>query len=217
MEAVEEYRKNWRSLGRLPEKVRHLEAKFSKQLDTAYKKLGLDKEESEFLKFKNLMDGYAASNNTRKLDNEQLFVRKRIDEITREIKQLENNISFISNATEDNPLVKNVYAAVKQISDAMLSSKGKNYRRVVLIQYPRKGIYTLAFVTGISEGEVQEKTQNKVINLFVPTTPNPTSGFYLLVPEEDVIDLNMSVEDAFKLLISGGMVSSDPNSRNSYS
>jgi uncharacterized membrane protein len=66
-------------------------------------------------------------------------------------------------------------------------------------------------VTGVSEGEIQEKTQDKVINLFVPTTPNPTSGFYLMVPETDVINLDMSVEDAFKLLISGGMVSSDPS------
>ena len=115
------------------------------------------------------------------------------------------------------PLVKNVYTAVKQISDAMLSSKGKNFRRVVLIEYPRKGIYTLAFVTGVSKGEVQEKTRSNVINLFVPTTPNPTSGFYLMVPGTDVIDLDMSVEDAFKLLISGGMVSSNTirNSRRS--
>ncbi len=107
------------------------------------------------------------------------------------------------------PLVKNVYTSVKQISDAMLTAKGKSFRRVVLIEYPRKGIYTLAFVTGISKGEVQDKTQGNVINLFVPTTPNPTSGFYLMVPEVDVINLDMSVEDAFKLLISGGMVSSD--------
>ena len=109
LESVDEYRKQWRNLGRLPEKVRHLESKFGKQLDVAYKKLGLDKQESEFFKFKNLVDGYAEENNTRKLDNEQLFVRKKVDEITREIKQLENNISFISNASEDNPLVKNVY------------------------------------------------------------------------------------------------------------
>jgi len=113
MEGVEEYRTKWRNLGRLPEKVRHLESKFGKQLDAAYKKLGLDKQESELLKFKNLMDGYAASNNARKLNNEQLFVRKKIDEITREIKQLENNISFISNASEDNPLVKNVYKNIE--------------------------------------------------------------------------------------------------------
>jgi uncharacterized membrane protein len=114
------------------------------------------------------------------------------------------------------PLVKNVYAAVKQIADAMLSSTRKNYTRVVLIEYPRKGIYTLAFVTGVSKGEVQAKTQQNVINLFVPTTPNPTSGFYLMVPESDVIDLDMSVENAFKLLISGGMVSSDNASNNPF-
>ena len=113
MDAVEKYRNDWRNQGRLPEKLRHLESKFNKQLDVAYKKLGLDKQESELLKFKNLMDSYAASNNSRKLDNEQLFVRKKIDEITREIKQLENNISFISNASEDNPLVKNVYMNIE--------------------------------------------------------------------------------------------------------
>ena len=113
MDSVEKYRNDWRNLGRLPEKLRHLESKFNKQLDVAYKKLGLDKQESELLKFKNLMDSYAASNNSRKLDNEQLFVRKKIDEITREIKQLENNISFISNASEDNPLVKNVYKNIE--------------------------------------------------------------------------------------------------------
>ncbi|MGA9271120.1 MAG: DUF349 domain-containing protein [Lutimonas sp.] len=113
MDAVEEYRSNWRNLGRLPEKIRHLESKFNKQLDVAYKKLGLNKQETEFLKFKNLMDGYLSANNSRKLNNEQLFIRKRIDEITREIKQLENNISFISNASEDNPLVKNVYKNIE--------------------------------------------------------------------------------------------------------
>lgn len=111
------------------------------------------------------------------------------------------------------PLVKNVYAAVKQISDAMLSQPDKKYRRVVLIEYPRRGIYTLAFVTGIARGEIQNKTQGNVINIFVPTTPNPTSGFYLMIPESDVIDLVMSVEDAFKLLISGGMISTDSTPR----
>jgi uncharacterized membrane protein len=109
------------------------------------------------------------------------------------------------------PLVKNVYAAVKQIADAMLTSHTKNFRRVVLVEYPRKEIYTLAFVTGIAKGEIQNKTQSKLINLFVPTTPNPTSGFFLMVPESDVIDLDMSVEDAFKLLISGGMISTGSN------
>lgn len=105
------------------------------------------------------------------------------------------------------PLVKNVYTAVKQISDAMLSSQARNFRRVVMLEYPRKGLYTLAFVTGVARGEVQDKTAKKVISVFVPTTPNPTSGFFLMVAEEEVIDLDMSVEDAFKLVISGGLVS----------
>jgi len=115
------------------------------------------------------------------------------------------------------PLVKNVYPAVKQISDAMLSPKARSFRRVVLIEYPRKGLYALAFVTGFARGEVQEKTKSKVINLFVPTTPNPTSGYYLMVPENDVIDLDLSVEDAFKLVVSGGMVSSHYNRGNRLS
>jgi len=89
---------------------------------------------------------------------------------------------------------------------------------VVLIQYPRKGIYTLAFVTGVSEGEVTGKNSRQGHKpLCSPPTPNPTSGFYLMVPETEVINLDMSVEEAFKLLISGGMVSSDPNRRNNSS
>ena len=77
---------------------------------------------------------------------------------------------------------------------------------MVLVEYPRKGLYVLGFTTGITKGEIQNKTHKKVINVFIPTTPNPTSGFYLLVPEEDLIYLEMAVEDAFKLLISGGII-----------
>jgi hypothetical protein len=104
----------WRSLGVLPQKVKHLDIKFNKVLDTAYKKLNIDKDEADFLRFKNAVDTMLDQKNTRKLDGEQLFVRRKIDDITKEIKQLENNISFISNASEDNPLVKNVY---KNIND----------------------------------------------------------------------------------------------------
>ena len=113
MEWVDEKLKHWRNLGALPAKVKHLEGKFGKVLDAAYKKLNVDKEEVEFLRFQNLMNSYLEQNNTRKLDGEQLFIRRRIDEITREIKQLENNISFISNASADNPLVKNVYKNIE--------------------------------------------------------------------------------------------------------
>jgi uncharacterized membrane protein len=104
------------------------------------------------------------------------------------------------------PLVKSIYASVKQISQAVLSQDGKNFRRVVLIEYPRKGLYTLAFVTGVAGGEVQNKTKETVLNIFVPTTPNPTSGFYLMVPENEVTHLDMTTEEAFKLVVSGGMI-----------
>ena len=113
MESLEAKIGEWREHGAIPAKLKHLESKFGKLLDTAYKKLGLDKEEADFMKFKNTVDGFVESNNRRKLDSEQLFVRKKIDELTREIKQLENNISFISNASEDNPLVKNVYQNIE--------------------------------------------------------------------------------------------------------
>ena len=86
----------------------HLNTKFNKTLDSAYKKLDLDEDESNFLKFKNIVDSYAAQNDGRKLESEHHFVRKKCDELTREIKQLENNVSFISNASQDNPLIKNV-------------------------------------------------------------------------------------------------------------
>ena len=119
MEWVDEKLKHWRNLGALPAKVKHLEGKFGKVLDAAYKKLNVDKEEVEFLRFQNLMNSYLEQNNTRKLDGEQLFIRRRIDEITREIKQLENNISFISNASADNPLVKNVYKNIETFKSDM--------------------------------------------------------------------------------------------------
>ncbi len=121
-------------------------------------------------------------------------------------------IDMGENIISNIPLVKNVYNAVKQISDAMFTSRSKGFSRAVLIEYPRKGTYVVAFVTGIAGERLQDKTKRKVINLFVPTTPNPTSGFYLMIPEEDMISLDMSVEDAFKLVVSGGMVSPDVNS-----
>jgi uncharacterized membrane protein len=104
------------------------------------------------------------------------------------------------------PFVRPIYAAVKQLSQAAFGDSQDAFKRVILIEFPRRDIYCLAFVTGTASGETQEKTTKKLINVFVPTTPNPTSGFFLMVPEEDTIRLSMTVEDAFKLLISGGMV-----------
>ncbi len=104
------------------------------------------------------------------------------------------------------PFIRTIYVATKQLVETVFMKKDRNFRRVVLIEYPRKGVYALAFTTGVGKGEIQKKTQKQMINVFVPTTPNPTSGFYLLVPETDLIFLDMNVEDAFKLIISGGIV-----------
>jgi len=104
------------------------------------------------------------------------------------------------------PFVSPLYKAVKQLVETLLSGSTRDFKRVVLIEYPRKGVYALAFVTGVAVGEIQQKTEKKCLNLFVPTTPNPTSGFYLILPEEEAVSLDMSVEDAFKVLISGGII-----------
>ena len=105
------------------------------------------------------------------------------------------------------PLARGIYNALKQLVDALLSDKGQSFKKAVLIEYPRKGLYSIAFVTGESRGEVQSRTSQKCINLFIPTTPNPTSGFYIMIPETDVIHLDMTVEEAFTLIVSGGIVS----------
>jgi uncharacterized membrane protein len=105
------------------------------------------------------------------------------------------------------PMVKAIYHSIKQIAEAIFSTEDKGFRRVVLIEYPRKGVFAMAFVTGITRGEVQEKTDKKVLNVFVPTTPNPTSGFYLMVPEDEVTELSITPEEAFRLIVSGGMAS----------
>ncbi|MBE9546948.1 MAG: DUF502 domain-containing protein [Proteobacteria bacterium] len=104
------------------------------------------------------------------------------------------------------PFVRGVYQATKQLVDTIFSDKSQSFKKVVIVEYPRKGMYVIAFVTGEAKGEVQTKTAKKCINLFVPTTPNPTSGFYIMVPEDDVIRMDMTVEEAFKLVISGGIV-----------
>lgn len=113
LEALNELSKQWRALGPLPHKMKSLEGKFNKVLESSYKKLNIGKDEVAYLRFKSVVDGYHDQGNERKLDGEKLFVRRKIDEITKEIKQLENNISFISNASEDNPLVKNVYKNIE--------------------------------------------------------------------------------------------------------
>jgi uncharacterized membrane protein len=106
------------------------------------------------------------------------------------------------------PVARSIYGGVKQLVEAIFasSSQSARFRRVVLIEYPRKGVYALAFTTGPAKGIVQEITEEEVINCFVPTTPNPTSGFYLLIPEGELIEVALTVEDAFKLVMSAGLV-----------
>jgi len=104
------------------------------------------------------------------------------------------------------PIVNKIYTAVKQLLDTIARGTAKDFKRVVLVEYPRQGVYAMAYVTGIAVGELQEKTKRKMVNVYVPTTPNPTSGFYLMVPEDETIPLDMSVEDSFKLLMSGGIL-----------
>jgi uncharacterized membrane protein len=104
------------------------------------------------------------------------------------------------------PVIRSLYGAIKQIMETVLANKSSAFRECVLIEYPRKGIWTLGFITGTSKGEVQDKTAEEVINVFVPTTPNPTSGFLLFVPAQDIIRLKMPIEDGLKLVVSGGIV-----------
>jgi len=92
------------------------------------------------------------------------------------------------------------------LSETLLSSGGQSFRKVLLIEYPRKGLWTLAFQTGTEMGEAQYKTGDEVINVYVPTTPNPTSGFFLMVPRRDVVELEMSVDEGLKMIISMGVV-----------
>jgi uncharacterized membrane protein len=104
------------------------------------------------------------------------------------------------------PLAGAVYKTLKQLLETLLKDSGNRFRRVVLIEYPRRGIWALAFVTGSIDSEIQAQMSDRMLNLFIPTTPNPTTGWYAVVPEQDVVDLNMSIEDAFKVVISGGIV-----------
>ncbi|WP_299625604.1 DUF349 domain-containing protein [uncultured Tenacibaculum sp.] len=119
VEQVQEYIQKWRALGFLPRNARHLDGKFNKAVDESLAKLNLGREEIELMKFKNVVDGYLAQEDYRKLDSEQFFIRKKITETVREMQQLENNLSFISNATEDNPLVQNVRKGIQGFKDEL--------------------------------------------------------------------------------------------------
>ncbi len=104
------------------------------------------------------------------------------------------------------PLAGAVYKTLKQLLETLLKDSGNKFRRVVLVEYPRRGIWALAFVTGTLDSEIQSQMPPGMLNLFIPTTPNPATGWYAVVPEQDVVDLAISIEDAFKVVISGGIV-----------
>ncbi len=106
------------------------------------------------------------------------------------------------------PMISTVYRTIKEISFAFFVQKNTIFQRVVLIEYPRKGLYQLAFVVSETKGEVQEKTKEQVLNVFVPTTPNPTSGMLVLVPKEQAIPLDISVAEGMKMVISSGAIAS---------
>lgn len=104
------------------------------------------------------------------------------------------------------PIVKSIYSSVKQVSDTLFSSNGNAFREAVLVQYPRHGSWTIAFVTGRPGGEVARHLLGEHVSVYVPTTPNPTSGFFLIMPRADVVPLKMSVDAALKYVISMGVV-----------
>lgn len=105
------------------------------------------------------------------------------------------------------PLVSGIYSAVKQLAEAVFGSSEKSFQKVYLLEYPRRGLWTLGFLTSTTMGEAQCKTgMEEVVNLFVPTTPNPTSGFFIIASRKDLIELDMGVDEALKMVISGGIV-----------
>ncbi len=110
------------------------------------------------------------------------------------------------------PLVRSIYGASKQFLQAVSLSSQDSFSKVVLIEYPRKGIYSVGFVTCDSTGEPQRVTDEDMINIFIPTTPNPTSGMFIMVPKDSIIPMSMTVEEGIKLVVSGGMVT-PPNNK----
>lgn len=105
------------------------------------------------------------------------------------------------------PLVRGIYSTLKSMMDIVSFSERGSYNRVVLIQFPKNGHYCFAFVTGVTKGDLQDLTQEPLVHVYVPTSPNPTSGYFLLVPEREVTSVNISVEEAMKLIVSGGLYS----------
>ena len=115
-------------------------------------------------------------------------------------------VTFWESLLERIPVVRSVYSAAKNFAEIVFSDSSQSFKKVLLIEYPRKGLYSLAFQTSSNLGEVQSRTGEDVICVFVPTTPNPTSGLILIVPRKDVIELDMDIDEALKMIISLGVV-----------
>lgn len=109
------------------------------------------------------------------------------------------------------PIVRNIYLALKQFTEAIFLNSGKHFQQVVMLEFPRPGFYSVGFSVGPARGELAGKTGERLWNVFVPCTPNPTTGYYVLVPEKEMIFLTMSVEEAFKLIVSGGLIAPGPS------
>jgi uncharacterized membrane protein len=108
------------------------------------------------------------------------------------------------------PVVKSIYASVKQVSDTLFSDSGNAFRQAVLVQFPRPGAWTIAFVTGKPGGDVANHLSGDYLSVYVPTTPNPTGGYFLMLPRADVVELDVSVDEALKYIISMGVVAPPP-------
>jgi len=111
------------------------------------------------------------------------------------------------------PVVNSIYSSVKQVSDTLFSSSGEAFRKALLVQWPREGMWTIAFLTGTPGGDVTNHLHGDYVSVYVPTTPNPTSGYFVMMPRKDVIELDMSVDAALKYVISMGVASPSGNGK----
>jgi len=111
------------------------------------------------------------------------------------------------------PVVSSIYSSVKQVSDTLFSSSGEAFRKALLVQWPREGMWTIAFLTGTPGGDVTRHLQGDFVSVYVPTTPNPTGGYFVMMRRQDVIELDMSVDTALKYVISMGVVSPNGNGK----
>jgi uncharacterized membrane protein len=114
------------------------------------------------------------------------------------------------------PLAGQVYKTLKQLLETLLKDTNGKFRRVILVEYPRRGIWAIAFVTGVISSDIQSKMSRPMLSVFIPTTPNPTTGWYAVIPEDEAVNLSLSIEDAFKIVVSGGIVApSNPSNLSS--